>query len=186
MNFAKRTSFRFIGARALAVGFLASAVCGCLAQSIRLESAGARFGFYPTGAGSGFHQAEGFVNWTLPWDWDLGSLWRLRSRVDASLGWLGESGADAAIATVGPSLWLGREEFPLSFEGGVSPTVLTRSDFITKDFGIPFQFTSHIGINFDIASRIRFSYRFQHMSNASLSRHNPGLNMNMFGVSYLF
>ncbi len=168
------------------MGIIASAACGGFAQSIRLDSAGARFGFSPEGAGSDFHQAEGFVNWNLPWDWDLGSLWSLRSRLDASLGWLGESGADAGIATLGPSLWVGREQFPLGFEGGVSPTVLTRSDFRSKDFGIPFQFTSHIGFNFDVASRIRFSYRFQHMSNASLGRHNPGLNMHMFGLSYLF
>lgn len=163
-----------------------SAACGCLAQNVQLESAGARFGFYAVGAGSDFHQAEGFVNWNLPWVGDLGSLWLLQSRVDASLGWLGESGADAAIATFGPSLVLSHQQFPLSLEAGVSPTLLSRSDFKTKDFGIPFQFTTHGGLNWDITSRIRLSYRLQHMSNASLGQHNPGLNMHMFGLSYLF
>ena len=151
-----------------------------------MESAGARFGFYDAGAGSDFHQAEGFVNWNLPWSWDLGSSLTLQSRLDTALGWLGESGANAGIASFGPTLALGRQRFPLSLEGGVSPTFLTRSDFKTKDFGVPFQFTSHVGLNFDIASRIRLSYRFQHMSNAGLSDHNPGLNMHMFGLSYLF
>jgi hypothetical protein len=145
-----------------------------------------RAGFYANGAGSDFHQAEGFVNVNLPWDWDLGSQWHLQSMFDGSIGWLGESGANAAILTLGPSLLLGRQHLPVSFEGGVSPTVLTRSDFPSKDFGVPFQFTSHAGLNLDITSRVRFGYRFQHMSNASLSAHNPGLNMHMFGLSYLF
>ena len=161
-------------------------VCDCSAQSINLESAGARFGFSPEGAGHGFHQAEAFVNLDLPWNWDLGASWLLQSRLEASAGWIGESSDSAAIATLGPTLALGQHSFPFSFECGISPTVLTRSDFPTKDFGIPFQFTSHGGANFDITSHIRLSYRFQHMSNASLSRHNPGLNLQVFGLSYLF
>jgi hypothetical protein len=42
------------------------------------------------------------------------------------------------------------------------------------------------GLSFEISSRIRLSYRFQHMSNAGLGLHNPGLNLNMFGISYVF
>jgi lipid A 3-O-deacylase PagL len=174
------------GAKALLIGLLLAVVHGCSAQDILLDSAGGRFGFSAEGAGRYFHQAEAFVNWDLPWNWDLGESWLLQSRLDVSAGWIGESSANAAIATLGPTLALGRHSFPVSFECGVSPTVLTRSDFPTKDFGIPFQFTSHGGVNFDITSHIRLSYRFQHMSDASLSRHNPGLNLQVFGLSYLF
>jgi Lipid A 3-O-deacylase (PagL) len=81
---------------------------------------------------------------------------------------------------------LTRGKFPLSLEGGVSPTGLSRYDFGAKNFGTYFQFTSHLGLNWDILPRVRLSYRFQHMSNAGLSRHNPGLNLHMLGVSYLF
>lgn len=155
-------------------------------QQFHLESAGARFGFYPFGAGSHFYQAEMFANEALPWDWDLGARWRLLSRGDGSLGWLGEADANAAIASVGPTLTLARENLPFSFEGGVGATMISRSDFRDKNFGESFQFTSHLGVNFDFASHLRLSYRFQHMSNAGLSSHNPGLNLNMFGLSYLF
>ncbi len=179
-------SLGLIRARPLVCGLLLAFGCGCRGQDVHLDSAGARFGFAPTGDGRHFHQAEAFVNWDLPWAWDLGSLWRLRTRVDASAGWIGESGFDAAILTIGPNLTLGRQGLPVSLDCGVSPTVLTRWEFPSKDFGIPFQFTSHGGINWDITSRIRLGYRFQHMSNASFSRHNPGLNLQMLGLSYVF
>ena len=175
-----------LGTKAVVIGLLLAAVRGCLAQNIHLDSAGARLGFYPVGAARNFHQAEAFANWDLPWNWELGSSFQLRSRVDASAGWIGEYSANAGIATLGPSLVLGRKAFPLSIECGVSPTLLTRSDFLTKDFGTLFQFTSHGGINFDVGKHVRLNYRFQHMSNADLSRHNPGLNLHMFGLSYLF
>ena len=81
---------------------------------------------------------------------------------------------------------LGKRDFPLGLEVGGGPTVLTRLDFRSKDFGDIFQFTSHIGLNFDLTSRVRIGYRFQHMSNGGLSRHNPGLNLHMVGLSYLF
>ncbi|HZR21306.1 MAG TPA: acyloxyacyl hydrolase [Verrucomicrobiae bacterium] len=158
----------------------------CGAQQFNLESAGGRFGFYPFGAGSHFYQAEAFADWALPWNWDLGSHWLLRSRFDSSLGWLGEADANAAIGSLGPTLVFARENLPVTFEGGVSATGLSRSDFRDKNFGDLFQFTSHVGLNFDMAARFRLSYRFQHMSNAGLSSHNPGLNMHMFGMSYVF
>jgi len=174
------------GARGLVVGFYVGFACCCFGLDVHLESAGVRFGFSPIGAGRDFHQAEAFVNWNLPWMWDLGSLWRLQSRVEVSAGWIEDSGVNAGLVAGGPSFSLSRRGSRLSFDCGISPTVLTRSNFPSKDFGIPFEFTSHGGLSFEISSRIRLSYRFQHMSNAGLGPHNPGLNLNMFGISYVF
>jgi len=157
-----------------------------LAQGFYLDSVGARFGVNPRGASENFHQAEAFANWSLPWSWQLNSVWYLLSRLDTSAGWLGDSGANAAIFTVGPTLSVGRQNLPVSFGLGISPTALTQWHFPSKDFGIPFQFTSHAEFNWDISYRVRFTYRFQHMSNADLNRHNPGLNLHMFGFSYIF
>ena len=156
------------------------------AGDFSLESAGARGGLSASSGGQDFYQAEAFANWNLPWGWDLGKQWHLQSRVDFSLGWLGDNSHDAAIGTAGPSLVLGRERLPVSLEGGVSPTLLSRHEFGTKDFGTEVQFTSHIGLNWDFAAHWRLSYRFQHMSNAGLASKNPGLNMHLFGISYLF
>src|SRR5690348_14856799 len=113
MNFVGRVSFRQIIGKVLMALLLGSFSCACLAQSLRLDSAGVRAGIYSSGAGGDFHQAEMFLDWDLPWDTDLGSLWQLSWRLDASLGWLGESGADAAIITGGPSLLLTHGQFPL-------------------------------------------------------------------------
>jgi hypothetical protein len=156
------------------------------AQELRFESAGTRFGFHPDGANAHFYEVDATANWNLPWSWELGSSWRLQSRFDFSAGWLGESSANAAVGTAGPTLIAILKTFPLSFETGVSPTVLSRSNFPSKDFGDLFQFTSHVGFGFDITSGMRVGYRFQHMSNAGLSRHNPGLNLHMISVNFLF
>ena len=80
----------------------------------------------------------------------------------------------------------GPRELPVSLEGGVSPTGLSRSEFGSKDFGTEIQFTSHVGLNWDFATHWRLSYRFQHMSNADLGTKNPGLNLNMLALSYVF
>jgi hypothetical protein len=99
---------------------------------------------------------------------------------------VGNNRSDAAAGTLGPLLALGRERFPISVEGGSGPTLLSRWDFETKDFGDPVQFTSHIGLYWDIAQHWRLGYRFQHMSNAGISQRNPGLNLQVMALSYRF
>jgi hypothetical protein len=155
-------------------------------RGFRLESAGVRVGGSPTSRSHNFHSVDVAVDWYLPWDWNLGKRWRLMSRLDSSAGWVGDPGGNAARLYVGAALLTGREGFPLSVEGGVGPTLLTEVNFDTKDFGIPFQFTSHLGVNCDVCRRVRLSYQFQHMSNAGLGSPNPGINLHLLGISYLF
>jgi len=150
------------------------------------ESAGGRFGVAANLSAQTFHQTEAFANWNLPWDWDLGAQFRLQSRLDLSAGWLGDSHTDAAVGTIGPTLVLSREKFPFTLEFGVSPTIISEPRFATKDFGEAFQFTTHIGLNFRLPWHLALNYRFQHMSNAGLNHNNPGLNLQLFGVSYVF
>lgn len=156
------------------------------AQPSVLESLGARFGLSSGPPHEDFRQADVFVQRDLPWSWDLGAQWRLQSRAELSAGWLGNDHAHAGVFSLGPMLVLGRGGWPLNLDGGVSATALTRNDFRTENFGIPFQFTSHVGVTGDLSSRIRLGYRFHHMSNAGLGSHNPGLNMHLFSVSYRF
>jgi hypothetical protein len=151
-----------------------------------LESIGVRGGVPAGDASRDLFQAEAFVNFNLPWGWDLGKEWHLQSRLDLSGGALAEESRTASVATAGPSLVLGRQHLPVSFELGFSPTFISRWEFGTTDFGTDFQFTTHVGLNWDFAAHWCLSYRFQHMSNAGLATHNPGLNMNMLSLSYLF
>ena len=65
-------------------------------------------------------------------------------------------------------------------------TLLSRHDFSERDVGSLVQFTSYIGLNWDLSSRFRIGYRFQHMSNAGLGSPNPGLNLQVLAASYRF
>lgn len=156
------------------------------AQHFGVESLGVRGGASLTDPRPGFHQADVFLNCNLPWRWDLGRRWHLQTRLDFSGGWLGESGVHAAIGSIGPSVLFAREEFPFSFEGGSSPTGITQYEFPDKNFGGGLQFTTHVGVNWEMATHFRLGYRFQHMSDAGLNTPNPGLNMHMLALSYLF
>ena len=176
----------WIGVGRLGLLVLLAVPASALGGDVTLESVGVRGGTSANSSGQDFNQAEAAANWKLPWGWDLGRSFYLQSRLDASAGWLGDRSVNAVIGTVGPTVLLTREHLPISLEGGCSPAFLTRSEFGSKNFGIPFQVTSHAGLNWDVTSHWRLGYRFQHMSNGGLSRNNPGLNLHMFGLSYLF
>lgn len=173
-------------ARLLFLSLLAAACVGGRAQEFGLESAGVRGGASFTSESHNFHQAEGFMNWDLPLEVKLDARWRLQMQFQTSLGWVADPGANAFICTAGPGFLIGREDFPLVFDAGVSPTALSRYEFTTKDFGSLFQITSHVGFNVNLGEHASIGYRFQHMSNAGLVHPNPGLNLHFLAVSYRF
>lgn len=160
----------------------------CAAQGqeqFSLGSAGVRYGFPVTSKGRGFNEGEATLACNLPWSWEI-IRWHAQMQLEGSAGWLGRSGDDAALGTAGCTLLLTRGKCPVSFEGGSLPTLLSRHIFGTKDFGTAFQFTTYAGINWDVTRHVRLGYRFQHMSNAGINKHNPGLNLHCLGVSYIF
>ncbi len=167
--------------------FLAFLTAGTAqAQEFGIESVGVRYGLSSSKHGTQLMEAEGFVDFNLPWRWDLGKDWELQTKLNCDAGWLGANGDNAAVGGVGPAVQLFPPCFPLSLEGGVSPTLISRNTVGYEDLGVAFQFTSYLGLNLDITKHIRLGYRFQHISNAGLSQHNPGINMNMFALSYVF
>ena len=152
---------------------------------MQIESAGTRVGF-STHQSKQFYQTEAFACWDLPWGITPVDGWNVHWRLDISLGALNERGIHAAIGAVGPSLVLSRVKTPVTFEIGCSPTVLSRYEFESREFGTPVQFTSHAGVNYDFGEHWRVGYRLQHMSNARLNPENPGLNLHMLSVSWRF
>lgn len=151
-----------------------------------LDSAGARAGFAIDRGMKAFHQAESFLTSRLPWGWEFGRGFRVQSRLDFSLGWLGDSHESAVIGAAGPGIVFTRNPLPISLEGGVTPVLMSRHNYGTRDLGSLFQVTSHVGLNVDITRHIRLGYRLQHMSNCGIASPNPGLNLHFFGVSYAF
>ena len=179
---ARKRWFRFL--KLFCLVWLAAIAYPGAAQDI--WSVGTRGGVSFNSSVHRFSQAEAFGDMYLPWHWDFYSNWRLQPALDASAGWLNGEHANAFVGTVGPVLELHKGTFPLVLEGGSSPTLLSRNRFGSRDFGEAFQFTSHIGLAWDITDHIRVGYRFQHMSNAGISNPNPGLNVQMLTVSYRF
>ncbi|HSU55770.1 MAG TPA: acyloxyacyl hydrolase [Candidatus Dormibacteraeota bacterium] len=149
----------------------------------RPDSIGVRYG---ASGEADFTQAEIFLNFALPWRWGWGSGWYAQTRLETSAGWLHGNGDTAGLFTLGPGFVISHTNCPLSVEIGASPTALTRDEFGSKDLGAPIEFTSHLGLDYDVSRRIRIGYRYQHMSNAGLANHNPGQNLHLFSISYLF
>jgi Lipid A 3-O-deacylase (PagL) len=149
-------------------------------------SAGVRGGFSFENDSHRFTQIEAFGADNLPWHWNFYSNFILTPRVEASAGWLSGENTGAFVGTLGPSAELSKGKFPLTMIGGASPTVLSRYHFGGVDFGDRFQFTDYIGLNWRITEHVSTNCRFQHMSNAGISSHNPGLNILMFSASYGF
>jgi lipid A 3-O-deacylase len=156
------------------------------AEGVWPEAVGARAGASANPASREFYQAEGYADWKLPWDWDLGKQWHLRPQAALTGGWLSDVGRDASIWTLGPTLELSRKHLPFTLNGGVSPTFLSRHQFIQANLGTDFQFTSRVGAEWKFASHWSLGYRFEHISNADISPNNPGLNMHLLGLTYHF
>ncbi|HEU5126165.1 MAG TPA: acyloxyacyl hydrolase [Verrucomicrobiae bacterium] len=166
--------------------FLTIVALSSSAQEWKLDSAGVRVGTSINNRSDTFRQVEGTLNLRLPWQWDLGSGWQLGTRLDFSGGWLHGEGENAVIGTLGPSAILSWKDFPVSLDVGSSPTLISRHHFGNRDFGGAFQFTTHAGLNWDLARHVSVGYRYQHMSNAGLFDSNPGLNLHLLSVSYRF
>jgi lipid A 3-O-deacylase PagL len=150
------------------------------------ESVGARFGLGANGPAEHMNQGEAFAVLNLPLSWWNDGHWRLESRFEMAVGWLGGEGESAIIGSLGPGLLLHLGQTHVSLQTGFSPTLISQHTFGPQNLGSDLQFTSHIGLNYDIGSNWRIGYRLQHMSNGGISHPNPGLNLHMFGLSYLF
>lgn len=147
---------------------------------------GARGGSsFETDAGI-FRQADIFAGWNLPWHWDPCLGLNLKPRVEASAGCLSGGQEDGFVGTLGPVVELNEGKIPVTLEGGVSPTLLSRYDFSERDLGGRFEFTDHLGFDWHVTKCFTVGWRFQHMSNAGIYRHNPGLNLQMLSSSYSF
>lgn len=151
-----------------------------------MAAAGARGLFAANPKSHTFEQAELFADMNLPWRWGSDPGWQLQTRLDLSAGVLHGRSDNGFIGTVGPDFVVRHGSFPANLELGVSPTLLSRTEYDGMNFGIPLQFTSHAGLNWELGDHFGIGYRYQHMSNAHLSSHNPGLNLHGVVLYYRF
>jgi lipid A 3-O-deacylase len=133
-----------------------------------------------------FQQVEAFGRWELPWHWKIYSECYLLPAADISAGSLWNENGEGFVGTLGPVVEVHFGKFPVMLEGGSSPSLLSRNNFGRINFGDRFQFTSHIGVQWDITKHFSVDWRFQHMSDAGIAEPNPGLNMQMFSANFRF
>ena len=133
-----------------------------------------------------FHQYESFVAWSLPWGrhWDSG--WTLGTYLEANAGLLRGGEQSAFVGSIGPGICFTVLKEIIDISMGINPTIISRHKFGDENLGGPIEFTSHIGINFNLGRHFTIGYRLQHMSNGVLYKHNPGLNMHMLEAGYRF
>jgi hypothetical protein len=182
-----KLSAKLIGAVRAALAFLALVTtCEAVAADFSVESAGGRFSFSERDPGHGFRAAEAFVNCNLPGQWELGNQFLVKSRIDFTAGWLGRDGQGAVTGSAGPAFAFRYNGLPLWLETGSSPTLISRHDFGDLHLGGAYQFTTHVGLAWDITPRWRVEYRFEHISNAGIYKQNPGVNLHAFAFGYQF
>lgn len=145
---------------------------------------GAQGGFSFNDKDSSFGQYEALLNYKLPWRWDLRSV-GLGMRVISTLGSLHGGGDVGAIGSLGLGFVLG-DGHDLNLRVGSAATYMTEDKYGDEDLGTQFTFTSHACVSYRFWNELSARFRVQHMSNASLSDENPGVNLFMFGLHYAF
>jgi len=151
------------------------------------SSIGVRGGLSADGKDHDLIQGDAFAVYQLPWELRSRSGWGVGTQLELSAGVLHGSEKYGFIGSAGPALNLGRPQFPLALDLGLSVAVLSRDTFGDRDYNGYGQFISHAGVDYRFSRTLGLGYRFQHMSNAGLNgRHNPGANMHLFGLSWYF
>jgi hypothetical protein len=161
--------------------FSSTAIC-----QVELESYGIRSGLYASRGYVDFHQTELYINWSLPLDYVINDEFVIKNKLEFTIGRLAGKGEEAFITSFGGKFVLEKKDFPVSFAFASVPTFISKYKFSGRNLGTKFQFITSFGLVFRITKSFEASYRFQHMSNASLSRYNPGLNLSMFSLGYRF
>ncbi len=128
-----------------------------------------------------FNQYDFFIRRKLPWSWRP-SGWSIDTSIEAAAGVLRGGGETGLVASLGPILAVSPSPY-WSLSAGVSPAYMSESHYGRQDLGTRTQFISHVAINLRPSRTVTVSYRVQHMSNAGLSDHNPGLEVQMLEVS---
>ena len=133
------------------------------------------------------------------WEWKTrllqGANWNLGGYWDAALGYWHYSGATAnqhgeivelaltPVMRVQPNGLIGPY-----VEAGLGFHLLSHSSIGDTRMSTAFQFGNHIGVGYRFGPNGAYDvgYRFQHLSNASIKRPNPGINFHQIRMQYNF
>lgn len=162
-------------------------VFGCLPLSadFSFDSVGARIAF-DNESSINVRSYEAIAMVETPWECDLGDEIELEIALEGSLGAIDGEGETAGMVHLGFAAMLEFDDVPVELVVSSGPTLLTEDKFDTFDLGSNFQFTSTIGLDWEMVDDWTLGYRYIHISNAGFGDPNPGLNMHAVNLLYSF
>ncbi len=156
-----------------------------LAQARLPLEFGIRGGLDAAGTHESYAVQEIYISTDLPWHLPVESFAGLSVRLEAGAAQFEVNGDSGHWLAAGGVLVYRSFGERLEFEAGWRPTWLPDYKFGSDHFGGQVQFSTHAGVAF-VWQQTRWSYRFQHTSNAGFYADNPGLDLHMFGVGFRF
>ena len=175
----------------LAAGLMLSIACARALDGISVEY----------GRSDSSNASVDLVRVGLQWNWAkrfaVGQSWHVGGYWDLSLAyWANDSPGrtNSSLVDIGftPVLRLEQAtpgDIAPYLEAAVGAHVLSESSVSTeRRFGTLFQFGSHVGAGLRFGPRraIDLSYRYQHLSNASIKQPNQGINFHLLRLQYHF
>lgn len=120
------------------------------------------------------------------WNWGLSEKFNAGLGYESAVGALAGEGEVAGYLHFGLNLEIAYEDLPVGLVLQSGPSLYSEDSVGDFDFGGNIQFTSSVGLNWQMCNAWNLEYRYQHTSNAGLKKHNPGLEMHAFALSYSF
>lgn len=123
------------------------------------------------------------------WDYEMGDSSKLQLHVATTAAyWRADAHRSPSSlwqAAILPTLrWWWTPRYYL--ELGTGPTYISRTRFADKELSTRLQFNSFAGVGMRLGQGHRLGLRYTHISNASIKRPNPGLNLLELSYSYDF
>lgn len=182
--------------RVIVAGWLAAIVLTSssnVSAQLRLETLAVRGGFSGNSVigeeqQTDFNQVDLALTARLPWEWNVGTGWIIKTRLLTSAGVLRGSDELNGVFTLVPlDVIFGRKDGLISIDMGVGGALLTDYKFGNQNFGGPFQFVWTWGATSRFAGPFGAGYHFQHYSDATIyGSESRGVDLHLFEIIYWF
>jgi hypothetical protein len=164
-----------------------------VSAQLRLESLAVRGGLSGSSVigeeqQTDFNQVDLALTARLPWEWNVGTGWIIKTRLLTSAGVLRGSDELNGVFTLVPlDVIFGRKDGLISIDMGVGGALLTDYKFGNQNFGGPFQFVWTWGATSRFAGPFGAGYHFQHYSDATIyGSESRGVDLHLFEIIYWF
>ena len=164
-----------------------------VSAQLRLESLAVRGGLSGSSVigeeqQTDFNQVDLALTARLPWEWNVGTGWIIKTRLLTSAGVLRGSQETNGVFTLVPlDVIFGRKDGLISIDMGVGGALLTDYKFGNQNFGGPFQFVWTWGATSRFAGPFGAGYHFQHYSDATIyGSESRGVDLHLFEIIYWF